>query len=84
MPRRLQREKLTVDEDRSIDLRMKIKVLWGTKIGEEDWQEQMITENSEAIEKAKAWAMANNFDRLRVSEVDLEQRPDWSKTVCSR
>lgn len=47
------------------------KVLWGVKKGDPDWKEQIITTNSEAIPKARAWALENGFHRLRVSEFDL-------------
>ncbi len=56
-------------------------VLYGVKIGDEDWQEQIITTNPKAIESAKAWAKANGFDRLRVAKIDLSVPPDFRKAV---
>ena len=53
-------------------------VLWATKIGEPDWNEQIITENASQIEDAKKWALANGFDRLRVSTID-NSKPDFTK-----
>ncbi len=61
-----------------------MKILWATKIGDEDWQEQLITENPAAIEKASTWARANGFDRLRVADVDLSKPPDFSKVIRSK
>jgi len=55
--------------------------LWGTRIGAEDWREELITDNPALIEQAKAWAEANGFDRIRVAVIDLTVAPDWSKTV---
>ncbi len=59
------------------------KVLWATKKGEQSWMEQVITSTtSEAhLEKAKQWALSNGFDRLRVSILDMSQKPDFSKVI---
>ena len=55
-----------------------IKVLWATKIGAADWQEQVITETSDPakLEAAAQWAKANGFDRLRVLNLD-GSKPDF-------
>ena len=53
-------------------------VLWATKIGEPDYNEQLITENPSQIEDAKKWALANGFDRLRVLTID-NSKPDFTK-----
>jgi hypothetical protein len=55
------------------------KVLWATKIGEPDYNEQLITENSSQIENAKKWAMENGFDRIRVSKIDMSSKPDFTQ-----
>jgi pyrroloquinoline quinone (PQQ) biosynthesis protein C len=52
------------------------KVLWATRIGEPSWKEQIITERAEHIEAASKWALANGFDRLRVSVHD-NSKPDF-------
>jgi hypothetical protein len=54
------------------------EILWATKIGEPDYNEQLITENPEHIENAKKWALANGFDRIRVSSID-NSNPDFTK-----
>jgi hypothetical protein len=54
------------------------EILWATKIGEPDYNEQLITENPEHIENAKKWALANGFDRIRVSSID-NSKPDFTK-----
>jgi hypothetical protein len=56
-------------------------VLWATKKGEEDWQEQLITEQEDKIEQAARWAKENGFDRLRISNINLNERPDFAGTV---
>lgn len=62
-------------------------VLWATRIGNEDWQEELITaapktkEGSEKIAKATAWAKNNGFDRIRTSENNANVAPDFSKTI---
>lgn len=56
--------------------------LWGTKIGAEDWQEDVITFTTDPkrIEAAKQWALANGFDRLRVA-TDSGEKPDFVGTI---
>lgn len=56
-------------------------VLWATKRGDEDWQEQLITEQEDKIEAAAIWAKENGFDRLRIANINLTEKPDWSKTI---
>jgi hypothetical protein len=60
---------------------MKTRILWATKIGAPDWQEQLITENPDKIDAASEWALANGFDRLRVAEIDLSQAPDFAGAI---
>jgi hypothetical protein len=59
----------------------KIKILFAVKIGAEDWEEQLITEVEDKIPAASTWAIANGFDRLRVAEIDLTEKPDFRKAV---
>jgi hypothetical protein len=56
-------------------------VLWARKIGAEDWQEEIISTNPTVFEAARKWAVENGFDRFRISELDLNEMPDFSKTV---
>lgn len=56
------------------------RCLWATKKGAPDHEEQLITEMAERIADASAWAKANGFDRLRVSEFD-GSAPDFTKTL---
>lgn len=58
-----------------------MKVLFAVKIGDEDWQEQLITEVESRIESATKWALANGFDRVRVATIDETEKPDFSKTL---
>jgi hypothetical protein len=57
-----------------------IKVLFAVKIGEEDWEEQLITEVEGLIPEASEWAKNNGFDRLRVAVID-DSFPDFAGTV---
>lgn len=62
-----------------------MKILFAVKIGDEDWQEQLITEVEERIEAASEWAKANGFDRLRVVEVsDEPEMPDFAEAMGLR
>ena len=53
------------------------KILYGIRIGEEDYQEEILTTNEEKIEDAKKWARANGFDRFRIAEFNMEEKPDF-------
>jgi hypothetical protein len=59
----------------------KVKILWATPIGAPDYEEQLITEQSDKIAEASKWAKANGFDRLRVAAIDLDTPPDFTKTL---
>lgn len=54
---------------------MNYKALFAVKIGDEDWQEQLITEEESRIPAASEWAKANGFDRLRIVSGDDSEDP---------
>jgi hypothetical protein len=56
-------------------------ILWGVRVGDEDWQEQIITTDENQIEAAKEWASNNGFDRFRVAKIDLGVKPDFVSTL---
>jgi len=56
-------------------------ILWAVKIGDPDWAEQVITQRSYKIEEAKQWATNNGFDRLRVSTLDMTEKPNFNSTL---
>lgn len=58
-------------------------VLYGTKISEPDYMEDVITvqHDMQIIEKAKAWATENGYNRLRVHTFNWE-KPDFTKTLA--
>lgn len=58
-----------------------MKILFGTRRENEDWQEELITEVEASIPAAKAWAEANGFDRLRIADIDNSTPPDFAKTL---
>jgi hypothetical protein len=51
------------------------------KIGEADYMEQIITKDPAKFEDAKIWASNNGFDRFRISEINLDEKPDFFKTI---
>lgn len=63
-------------------------ILYGTRVGEPDWREEIIYGGPSdsmpegAIDRAKDWATANGFDRLRVFEWD-GSAPDFVKAVTA-
>ncbi len=56
------------------------KILFAVRIGDEDWQEQLVTEYEDQIPAASEWALANGFDRLRVAEIP-DGPPDFTKVL---
>lgn len=57
-----------------------MRILFAVRKGDEDWQEQLITEVEERIDSASQWAIANGFDRLRIATID-GGKPDFAATV---
>lgn len=55
-------------------------ILYAVRIGNEDWQEEIITTVADRIPAATEWAKANGFDRFRVSTFDGSS-PDFTKVV---
>ena len=56
-------------------------ILWAVKIGDEDWQEQIITTNANAIDKATKWAIENGFDRFRISTINPNDKPQFANLI---
>ena len=57
-------------------------ILWGTKVGNHSWQEDIIinTTDKALLAKAKQWAANNGFYNIRVSTYNGEM-PDFKATV---
>ena len=62
-------------------MKYKETILWAVKVGDEDWQEQIITTDESKIEEASNWAKENGYDRLRVAVIDLGVKPDFPSTI---
>lgn len=62
-------------------------LLYGCKINAPKYMEEILyqckgyTNEKELIEKGKQWAEKNGYDRLRISVIDLTQKPDFTKTI---
>jgi hypothetical protein len=61
-----------------------MKVLFAVKENEPDYMEQLITDKEERIEAAKNWCKENGFDRLRIAEIDMNEKPDFIKTIKAK
>jgi hypothetical protein len=57
-----------------------MRILFAVRKENEDWQEELITEDEAKIDAASVWARENGFDRLRVAEIE-DGKPDFGKTV---
>lgn len=62
-------------------MKYKETILWAVKVGDEDWQEQIITTDESKINEASNWAKENGYDRLRVAVIDLGVKPDFPGTI---
>lgn len=66
---------------------MKETLLYGCKIGEPDYMEEILYQckgyvnRDNLIATGKAWAQKNGYDRLRIAIVDLTKGPDFTKTI---
>ena len=56
-------------------------VLYGTRKGQPDYTEEIITTNPAKLKEAKEWAKGQGFDRFRVVGIDLAKKPDFGATV---
>jgi len=56
-------------------------ILYAVKKGEPKYMEVIITTDPEKIEEAKLWAEKNGFDRFRIANIDLGEKPDFVGTV---
>lgn len=62
-------------------------LLYGCKVNEPKYMEEILyqckgyTNKKELMEKGKQWAEKNGYDRLRISEIDLTQKPNFTKTI---
>ncbi len=61
---------------------MKTRILFAVRKGNEDWQEELITEVPERIPQASEWAKANGFDRLRIATID-DKAPKFGANLLS-
>lgn len=68
---------------------MKETLLYGCKIGEPNYMEEILYQckgyvnNDEVMTKGKEWAGKNGYDRLRISVIDLSTPPDFIKAINS-
>ena len=66
---------------------MKETLLYGCKIGEPNYMEEILyqckgyTNKEKLMVKGKEWAKANGYDRLRIAEINLMDKPDFTKTI---
>jgi hypothetical protein len=58
-----------------------MKILFATRKGNPDWMEELITEVEERIPEATKWAEENDFDRIRIAEIDLTEKPDFVHAI---
>ena len=62
-------------------------LLYGCKINAPKYMEEILyqckgfTNKKELMKKGKDWAKVNGYDRLRISVIDLTQKPNFTKTI---
>lgn len=63
-----------------------VTLVWVTKKGEPDYMEDLVYESQgytdlqELEEKGLQYCKENGCDRMRISVIDLNQKPDFTKT----
>ena len=64
-----------------------MQVLFGVKVGAEDWQEEVLTEVDDGYKidmvAAEELAAKLGYDRLRVAEIDLSAPPEFGANVLN-
>ncbi len=66
---------------------MKETLLYGCKIGQPNYMEEIIyqckgwTNKEELMKKGEDCAAKNGYDRLRISVIDLSIKPDFTNTI---
>lgn len=73
-------------EDVSVDeayrpLERTERILYGTRKGQPDYTEEIITTDPSKFKAAKEWAKKQGFDRFREASIDMMKVPDFSKTI---
>ena len=62
-------------------------ILWGCKADAPDYMEEVLYQckgyvnQTELMDKGKAWAEKNNYNRLRISVIDLAIAPNFVNTL---
>ena len=62
-------------------------LLYGCKIGEPDYMEEILYQckgyvnYEELLKKGNQWAKDNGFDRLRISVINLSEKPNFIKAI---
>lgn len=66
---------------------MKETLLYGCKIGEPNYMEEILYQckgyvnKDELMAKGNEWATKNGYDRLRISIIDLSTPPNFIKAI---
>lgn len=61
-----------------------MKILFAVRIGNPDWQEELITEVEDRITDARKWAKQNGFNRFRIAEIDLDEKLNFANLINSK
>jgi hypothetical protein len=62
-------------------------LLYGCKIDQPDYMEEILyqckgyTNKEELLNKGKQWADQNGYNRLRIKEINLSQKPNFIEAI---
>lgn len=56
-------------------------VLYGTRDGDEDWQEELLSTKPDRFEAVKKIARTHGFRRFRIATIDLSVAPDFRRIL---
>lgn len=64
--------------------KMTEQILYGTKVNQPAYMEEIISTKPENFKDAVVWAKSNGFDRLRVASINLSIKPDFTGVVSKK
>lgn len=62
-------------------------ILWGCKLNQPDYMEEILyqckgyTNLDDLLNKGNQWAKNNGYNRIRISVIELNKKPDFSKAI---
>lgn len=59
-------------------------ILFAVKIGNPDWDEEVLTEHKCRIKEAMEWGKANGYHKFRIAKIDMDTPPEFSANLLTK